>query len=46
MRKKVISRYLSQETYEHTFEPNRYPSLFKNVKMIEDGEVFGLNGDA
>ena len=29
----------------HTFEPRQYPSLFKNVKIMEDGEVFDLNGD-
>jgi len=26
----------------HTFEANKYPSLFKNVKVLRDGEVFDL----
>ncbi|MCK5655211.1 MAG: MBL fold metallo-hydrolase, partial [Candidatus Aureabacteria bacterium] len=32
----------------HTFEAQRYPQLFKNVKILEDGEVLDLreeNGD-
>lgn len=27
----------------HTFESERYPSLFKNVKTMSDGEVFNLD---
>lgn len=27
----------------HTFEPGQYPSLFKSVKIMKDGELFDLN---
>ena len=27
----------------HTFEGKQYPEMFKNVKIIEDGEIFELN---
>lgn len=26
----------------HTFEPNSYPNLFKNVKILSDGEVLDI----
>ncbi len=27
----------------HTFEPNSYPNIFRNVKIINDGEVLNLD---
>ena len=27
----------------HTFEPDSYPNLFKNIKILNDGEVLNLN---
>jgi hypothetical protein len=24
----------------HTFEADKFPSIFKNVKLVKDGEVF------
>jgi ribonuclease J len=26
----------------HTFEGNQYPEIFENVKILKDGEIFGV----
>jgi len=29
----------------HTFEPNSYPNIFRNVKILNDGEILDLNAN-
>jgi len=41
---RIFSNALNSKTLIpiHTFEPKKYPSLFKNIKILNDGEVFSL----
>jgi len=35
-----LKKYCAQRSLEHTFNPEEFPGLFENVRVLSDGEVF------